>query len=170
MLTEEKIKYIPKPSQREGKKTNGLWAYLESTGILEKGSNEEIKRAKREYKKKYILAYKRDQRASHGEFSILLSKRNGEFGKVKSAAENYNMAMTAFLKASAFAYLDKTFLVPDKTQIAKMEQLLMQTLNEIQCIACKEKEQKYELLMQQVQKMQRELSQALRHPPETTST
>ncbi|MBI4930850.1 MAG: hypothetical protein HY841_08825 [Bacteroidetes bacterium] len=156
---------ITKPHHSRTRKNTSLWAYLDSIGILENGTDEEIKKAKREYKKKYIFQYKRNQRSSHAEFSILLSKRNGEYGKVKSAAENHKMTMTAFLKASAFAYLNKQYLVPDKQQVARIEQFLIQISNEIQRIARREKDKRYEQVQQLVFVIQKEISETLRNPP-----
>lgn len=149
--------------------TKGMWAYLESIGVLANGTDAEIKEAKRKYRKQYILKYKRDQRKANLEFSILLSNQNGEYEKIKLEAEHHKTTITAFLKLAVLAYINKSFIVPNKLQVAHLEQLLMKSLNEIKLISgsrlFKEGENiKYELLAKRIEKLETELSNVFRKP------
>lgn len=147
----------------------GIWAYLESTGVLVNGTDAEIKAAKRKYRKQYILNYKRNQRIANTEFTILLSTKNGEYEKIKLEAEHHKTTITAFLKLAMLAYINKSFIVPNKVQVAQLEQLLMKCLNEIKLISgsrlLKEGENiKYELLAKRIEKLETELSVVFRKP------
>lgn len=149
----------------------GLWAYLESTGVLTNGTDAEIKAAKKQYRKQYILNYKRNQRIENVEYSILLSAKNGELEKIKTEADRHKTTNTAFLKLAVLAYINKTFIVPDKAQVAQLEQLLMKCLNEIKLLSgsrfFKDGEKiKYELLAKRIEKLEIELSALFRKPPE----
>ncbi len=149
--------------------TSGMWAYLESTGVLVSGTDAEIKAAKRTYRKQYILEYKRNQRTANLEFSILLSTSNGEYERIKLEAERHKTTITAFLKLAVLAYVNKNFIVPNKAQVAQFEQLLMKCLNEIKLISgnrlFKEGEKiKYELLAKRIEKLEMELSDLFRKP------
>ena len=105
-------------------KNGGLWAYLDASGVLEKGTEEEIKAAKKAYRKQYLLNYKRRQRASKPEFAVTLNKDNGEYFRIKIAAKQHSKTIPAFLRLATLAYINKTYIVPDRLLIAKLEQLL----------------------------------------------
>lgn len=152
-----------KPPKRIRKNTS-LWAYLDSIGVLENGTEDEVKKAKKSYWKKYFFDYKKNQRQDKPEFSIGLSRKKGEYKLIAETAKRHKLPITAFIKQSALAYITKKYLIPDKTQIAKLELLLMQSMNEIQRIARKERNKQYELLQNQIQLMQKNISEALRNP------
>lgn len=155
---------MPSTPKKRIRTNTSLWAYLDSVGVLEKGTEDEIKTAKRNYWKKYFFEYKKSQRQNKPEFSIGLSRKKGEYKLIADASKKHKQTITAFIKNSSLAYINKKFLVPDKTQIAKLELLLMQSMNEIQRIARKEKNRQYYLLQKQIQLMQKSISEALRNP------
>jgi len=148
-----------------------MWYYLDALGVLENGTDEEIKEAKKAYRKGYFLKYKRIQRTSKPEFIINFSNKNGEYAKVKRASEKHKMTMTAFIRSSVLAYLDQKYLVPDPDQIAQLEQLLSQCLNEIQKIVGPreryhwEREQKFEAIEERIEKLETDINQVFRNPP-----
>lgn len=143
-----------------------MWAYLDSLGVLEKGTDEEIKRAKKEYRKIYLLGYKRNQRKTKPEFSVLFSKKGDEFKNVSDAAWEHNTSVTNYIKLAVLAYTAKTFLVPDKEQVGRLEQLLSQCRNEIRGV-CKNRliENKYSLIEKRIDCMENTIAELLRHPP-----
>ena len=153
------------------KNKGAMWEYLEASGILEKGTDEEIKAAKKAYRKGYYLRYKRSQRKSKPEFIINFSNENGEHSKVKRAAEKHKMTMTAFIRSSVLSYLDQRYLVPNTDQIASLEQILSQCLNEIQkLVGVKEKyywarEEKFDAIEKRIEKLEFDIYQVFRHPP-----
>jgi len=155
---------------RKIKANSNIWQYLDSVGALG-GTEEEIKSAKRNYKKKYLLAYRQRQRKEKQEYIILLSKENGEYNAVATAAKKHSMSVTAFLKTATLAYINQYYIVPDRVQLAKLEQLLAQCLNEVQLITCtKEKyswewEQKYEAIEKRIIKLESQIKEVLGNPP-----
>jgi len=148
-----------------------MWEYLESRGILEQGTDEEIKAAKKVYRKEYYLSYKRNQRAQNPEFIVHFSSDNGEYSRVKMAAERHKMTITAFIRSSVLAYLQQRFLVPNAFQVAHLEEILSQCLNEIQkLVGEKEKyywsrEEKFEAIEKRIEKLESEIDQVFRNPP-----
>lgn len=147
-----------------------MWAYLDASGVLEKGTEEEIKVAKKAYRKGYILSYRKKQRANKPEFIVFLSKSNGDYSKISLAAKQHRMPITTFLRASALAYTNKTYIVPDRLQLAELKQLLSQCLNEIQTIVQQKekyfwgKEQKFKEVEKRIGKLESEISQKLKQP------
>ena len=63
---------------RAKKQKGGMWEYLESSGVLEKGTDEEIKLAKKAYRKGYYLKYKQNQRQHKPEFTVNFSNEKGK--------------------------------------------------------------------------------------------
>lgn len=148
-----------------------MWEYLNVLGVLENGTDEEIKAAKKAYRKQYYLRYKRNQRSSKPEFTINFSSDNGEYSKVKRSAERHKMTISAFIHSAVLAYLDQTYVVPNADQLAHLEQILSQCLNEIQkLVGVKEKyywsrEEKFEAIEKRIEKLERDIDQVFRHPP-----
>jgi hypothetical protein len=153
------------------KHIGGMWDYLESSGVLEKGTNEEIKIAKKAYRKEYYLKYKRSQRLQKPEFTVNFSNDKGEYSIIQNAAKRHKMTVTAFIQASSLAYLNRRYLVPNQDQIASLEQILSQCLNEIQSIVQVrekyhwEREQKFEAIEKRIEKLETEIAQIFRNPP-----
>ena len=157
--------------KRTRKHKGAIWDYLEATGILENGTDEEIKEAKKAYRKYYYLDYKRNQRAKKPEFIVNFSSDNGEYSRVKQAAERHKMTVTAFIRSSVLAYLQQRFLVPNAFQVAHLEETLSQCLNEIQkLVGVKEKnywsrEEKFEAIEKRIEKLEYDIDQVFRNPP-----
>ena len=154
------------------KKTNkGMWEYLDSLGILEKGTDEEIKAAKLAYRKEYLLKYKRSQRSRKPEFVVNFSNEKGEYHRVEYASKAHKMSITAFIRLSVLAYINQRYIVPNQDQIAHLEQILSQCLNEIQTLVrikdkyYWEKESKMELIEKRIERLESEINQAFRNPP-----
>jgi len=152
------------------KHQGGMWEYLDSTGVLEWGNDEAIKKAKKAYRKIYFTKQKRKQRAAKREFCIRFSKENGEFIKITHEAKQHNLKISEFIKSAVMAYINQSFVVPDHWQVAELEQLLSQCLNEIQSIV-KQKERysfnreyKYELIEKRIEKLESEIHSVLKNP------
>ncbi|HTB30699.1 MAG TPA: hypothetical protein VK808_01660, partial [Bacteroidia bacterium] len=85
------------------------------------------------------------------------------------------MPVTTFLKTATLAYMNQTFIVPNKVQLSVIEQLLSQCLNEVQLITrTKEKyswerEQKYDAIEKRIIKLETQISEVLRNPPLVTA-
>lgn len=147
-----------------------LWEYLEQAGVLEKGSDAEIKAAKRAYRKKYLLESKRKQRSAKPEYTIHFKKENGEHESVLLAAKRHHMAVTNFIHSATLAYMRNTYVVPDRLQVARLEQLLSDCLNEIKTIAkTKERffwdrEQKLIQIEKRIEKLEEQISEVFRNP------
>ena len=147
-----------------------IWEYLDSIGVLENGTDQEIKKAKRAYRKQYILDYRRKQRINKPELNVWLSKSNGDYSRISLAAKQHRMTITAFLRASALAYTNKTFIVPGRLLLAELKQLLSQCLNEIQTIVEQKekyfwgKEQKFKDIEKRIEKLESEINEKLKQP------
>ncbi len=156
---------------RKLKPSSHIWQYLNNAGVLENGTDEQIKAAKRAYRKNYLLAFKQKQRKEKPEFIVMLSKENGEYETVANAAKKHSLSITTFLKTATLAYLNQYYIVPDRVQLAKMEQMLAQCLNEVQLITrTKEKyswerEQKYEAIEKRIIKLETQIKEVLSNPP-----
>jgi len=80
------------------------------------------------------------------------------------------MTITAFIRAATIAYISKTFIVPDRGQIARIEQMLAQFLNEIKTIIWQkerfywQREQKYEAIEKRITKLEEEIELFIRQP------
>lgn len=152
------------------RKNSGIWEYLETVGVLEKGSDAEIKAAKKAYWKKYFHVYKQNQRTKKPEYSINFKRENGEHARISLAAKKHNMTTTAFLRCAVFAYLNRTYIVPDPMQIARLEQLLSDCLNEIKSIIKPrekyfwEREQRIELIEKSILRLEAKVSDLFRNP------
>jgi predicted nucleotide-binding protein len=151
-----------------------IWKYLEETGVLEKGTDEEIKAAKRAYRKKYLLQYKQRQRICKPEYTLHFSTKNGEYENVLRAANAHKMSVTAFTHSCVFAYMNKTFIVPNREQVAKLEQLLSDCLNEVKIIVRSkekyfwEREKQLDKIEKRIERLEMQVDEVFRRPPLVT--
>lgn len=148
-----------------------MWDYLDSLGVLENGSDEEIKAAKRAYRKGYFLLYKKKQREQKREYTISFSKEKGEYSKISAAAKVHKRTVASFIRVAALAYIDKTYVVPDRLQIAQLEQLLLECLNEIKTIIHPkekyfwERDKRLEQIERRIEKLEAQVNEVFCNPP-----
>jgi hypothetical protein len=151
------------------RRNSPLWAYLEASGVLVKGSDEDIKAAKRAYRKKYLSDFKKNQRNKTPEFAVRFSKDNGELERIAEAAKKHHLSVPAFLKCAAFAYLERTYIVPNRLLVAHLAQLLSDCLNEIKSISSHkerfwERESKLDRIEKRIIKLEGDVSDLFRTP------
>ncbi len=156
---------------RRVSKGSPLWEYLQTCGVLENGNDIEIKAAKKKYRKNYLLSYKQQQRKAKPGFTVMLSKENGDYDNISVAAKKHSLPVPTFLKEAALAYIHQYYIVPDKVQLARLEQLLAEYLNEVKRIApVKDKhywehEQQYEAIEKRIVVLQMHIREVLSNPP-----
>jgi len=146
-----------------------MWEYLGASGVLERGIEEEIKAVKKAYRKKYLLEFKQKQRKNKQEYIVHFSKTNGEQGRILGAAKKRNLSVPAFLISAAFAYLERTYIVPNRLMVANLEQLLSDCLNEIKSISKTkerfwEREQRIDRIEQRIEKLETQINEVFRNP------
>lgn len=152
------------------KKRSPLWEYLEASGVLEHGSDEEIKAVKREYRKKYLLLYKRAKRGGAKEYTITLKKESRELLLLMKSAKVHSLTVPEFIRQSALAYCEQKYLIPHPYQVAELEQLLSDCLNEIRTLATRrdrffwDAELKLERVEKRIIKLEESIYQLLRNP------
>ncbi len=149
---------------------SGLWEYLEKSGVLVSGSDEEIKTVRREYRKIYLKQYKQQQRKHKPEFLVQLS-RDGELTTITAAAKKHRMSVTAFLRLATLSYISRVFLIPDRQLVGKLAGLLESCLNEVRAMtSVKTKqnsfllEEKYDAIERRIIELQSELQKLFFHP------
>jgi hypothetical protein len=139
--------------------------------VLERGTDEEIKAAKKAYRKNYLLHYKQQQRKKKPEYNVYFSKENGEYERIALAAKGHNMTVTAFVHLASLAYLQNTFVVPNRLQVAQLEQLLSDCLNEIRQLVSKkerfywDREDKLRTIEKRIEKLEMQVNEVFRNPP-----
>ena len=117
---------------------------------------------KKKYKNMYQLQYMKKYRTDRNEYTINFAKREEENKLLQKAAKKYRLSVTAFIKQSALAYLNKTFLVPDQEQVNTIEQMLSQFLNEVR----QRKNLPYNEIEKRIESIESKVDKLLRHPAE----
>ena len=146
-----------------------IYDYLEQSGVLEWGTEEEIASAKRKYWKDYHVRYKRKRRKKRPEYSVSLSK--DEYRILKREADRHHLSVTAYLRKSSLAYAQRIYIVPDEMSIARMEQTLGTCLNEIQKVVHTkpsnifQEHKQYTKLRKQIERIEHMITTSLRTPP-----
>lgn len=153
------------------KRTGKIYEYLEKSGVLENGSEEEIKKVKQAYRKKYLTDYKREHRKRRPEFVVGFSEQNGDLGRVLFAAQRLKMAPTAYIRAAALSYLKREYILPNPGQITLLEGLLSECVNQVQAIAGKkekyfwDRSDKISAIEKRIAKLEKDIDGIFRHPP-----
>lgn len=148
----------------------GLQDYLEQSGVLETGDAAAIEAVKQQYKRDYQAAYRRARRKSHPQTTVTLDQDQWE--TLSEAAQRHHLSLPAFLRKAALAYLNQSYVVPDKRVIARLEQIISLMRTDTQIMARHISKQGYEdlaklypSLMERLIRLERQVSAALRQPP-----
>lgn len=147
-----------------------MFDYLDAQGVLENGTDEDIKAAKRAYKKLYFKRYRKERRAEQPEFSIGFSRKSGDYGKITLAAKRHSMTVTRFIREATLAYLDRRFLTLLPHRIAEVMQLLMDCRNDVKAISqmkersSYDREQKYQAISDRIALLEGQLQRYLHYP------
>ncbi len=109
---------------------SSLYGYLDSTGVLEKGTSEEIASAKKEYYKVYKRNWRRQRRKTEKE--LTLSFNRDEMKLIHVEAKRHSLSNTRYIKRATLAYIDKIYLVPEVMQVRGIAQKLSMVYNLLQ--------------------------------------
>jgi hypothetical protein len=90
--------------------------------FLETGHQSAITEAKKEWRRKYKAAWRKQKRKQVKEITTAWEKE--EYRILKEEARRHKESITRFIKRSAVAYMDKRYVVPDEDKVTKMTQLL----------------------------------------------
>jgi hypothetical protein len=110
------------------KKLNKLYDYLEQTGILQNGSNEDIIKAKKEYWKVVRTQWRAEQRKVSKSYTVFY--KPDELKEIKIAAIVKKASITSFTKQSAILAARGNTGVNKKT-LGEVRQMFFETYNSI---------------------------------------
>ncbi|MCK9404393.1 MAG: hypothetical protein M0Q26_13465 [Chitinophagaceae bacterium] len=109
---------------------SGVYTYLDSCGVLEHGTGDAIAQARRKYWQDYKARWRKQKRQAEKELTT--SWATDELKDLTKAAKLHNMSRVSYIKSATLAYTTKVYLVPDKTEVRKIVQLLNMNYNLIQ--------------------------------------
>lgn len=107
--------------------SQNVYQYLESRGLLEQGTEEEITAAKKQYWATYKTAWRKAKRSIETEF--ITSWNDDELQILHDAAKRHHTSRTRFIKQATLAYINSTYIVPDGKAVRAIAQLIGLTLN-----------------------------------------
>ncbi len=141
-----------------------MYEYLEASGVLDTGTEEAIAEVRKEYWKKYKATWRKQKRQTEKELTT--SWTADEIKELTKAARHHNMSRVAFIKSAAIAYANKSFIVPDKTGVQRITQLLAMNYNLIQELI---EERTFPLLsgkpiLERIEKLEKEIRVSLYSP------
>ena len=116
-------------------RSNALWQYLADSGALN-GSDEDIFKAKLEYRKIYKREWKKRQKLPKKELRPIFTLK--EYQHIRLKAAELKLNATAYLKAIALASVEGRYSIENKEILQKVLQLLSMSV-----IALKHNHNKY---------------------------
>ncbi len=108
--------------QRAIKRNSGLYAYLLSTKVLENGTEQDIAKAREQYWRDYKANWRRNKRKTEKSFTI--SFTGNELSVLSTTAKKHKKSVSALIKASCLAYIQKQYVVPDVYAVNSVRELL----------------------------------------------
>jgi hypothetical protein len=150
--------------KRKVKSKSNIYAYLQSKGVLENGSHEEIQNARKKYWSEYKRNWRNEKRKKEKEFTISLN--SDELKIFTKAAKGHEVSRTAFIKQAAFAYINTSFIIPDNIEIRKITQLLAMNYNSIQELIDEEKINTLagKIVLEKMHELERDILPLLHNP------
>lgn len=107
-----------------------IYYFLKSSGVLETGTHEQIQKVRAEYWRIYKRNWRINKRKTEKEFTISLTEE--ELKEINSESKRHRLSRTKFIKQACFAYINKSFIVPDSKAVKLIAQQLSITYNSIQ--------------------------------------
>jgi len=115
---------------KPAKNKSNLYIYLDCTKVLETGSEQDIAKAKKEYWQSYKAEWRKKQRQTTKEFTIVCEPKDAAV--IEDAAKRHKRSLQAFIKVSCLAYIRTQYVVPDVIAISTIRQQLAMNYNALQ--------------------------------------
>lgn len=112
------------------KKNVGVYAFLDTSGLLEKGTGKDIEHAKKQYWKDYRMKYNKIKRQENTSFQILCNVK--EVKIIKLNAEKFHTSPTNYIKQSALANNKSIF---DPVVVGEIRELMILHHNSLRTLA-----------------------------------
>lgn len=122
--------------KRKTKNGASIYQYLDSLHILDTGTESEIAAAKKAYWKEYRAKWRNARRKQLKQVTLELAP--DEYAECKRAAKARHSPVTTFMKAAAFAYMRKRYIV-NLEQLRHVEELLLRTYSAVRTLLDEEK-------------------------------
>ena len=150
--------------KRKIKSGSGLWAYLESSGVLN-GPEEGIAMARKKYWSDFRARWRKQRRKEMKEFTVYFSP--ADLKVIAKAAVRHKMSRTGYIKRATLSYTDQVFLIPDLIEVRRISQLLAMTYNLLQQMMEEEKlsSQIGKTLQKKIDALEHEVLIRLKNPP-----
>jgi hypothetical protein len=122
---------------RKINKFSGLYQYLLQQGVLEKGTEEEIKLAKRHYWRAKDKEYKKEKRTRQKREIVLVFPAD-EINHIRFSAKAKSLTIHEYVRACVKADMSQLTVIPHKAQVAEIMQVMRQCNNQLEAIKNKE--------------------------------
>ena len=149
---------------RKPKHTGGIYAFLETSGVLQTNDDVLIKQAKRKYWAEYKRKWRLSKRHSGKEFTIFLDGEDLQL--ITKATKAHGRKLPDFFKTAVLAYLSKQYIVPDRIAVYQIRELLSLNYTALQAISDSNKIH-WNLsrqLLKQIEGLEREILDCLQNP------
>lgn len=148
---------------RRIRKKSSLYSFLDAKGLLEKGTDEEIKKAKKEYWNQVKRTFRQEKRKREKEFTVSFTME--ELKLITDEAKRHQMSRTSYIKTTTLAYLSKRYVVPDEIEVKRISQLLAMNYNVLLQIAEEEKVQSHlgDILLEKILELEKKVLIHLYH-------
>lgn len=150
--------------KRKSDTKSSIYAFLKSSGVLENGSHDEIQKVRKEYWREYKSRWRRNKRKIEKEISISLTQ--DELKQLSEQAKRHKRSRTKFIKQACFAYINKSFIVPDVKEVRKISQQLSLIYNSIHELT-EDNTIEFKsgrIILENIYKLEREILPVLYHP------
>ena len=150
--------------KRKVKSENRIYSHLQSSGVLEKGTHEEIQKVRSEYWREYKRKWRVAKRRKDKEFAV--SFNSDELKILNQQAKRHHLSRTQFIKETTLAYINNSYIVPDLLEVKRISQILAMTYNSIQ-VLFENNVIKFEIgrdLLDSINKLEREILPLLHNP------
>ena len=91
--------------KRRIKNKSSIYEYLDSTKVLEFGTEQDIAQARKKYWKEYKVQWRRQKRKAEKELTTSWTAEESKI--LAEAARKHKISKTSFIKTSTLAYIDK---------------------------------------------------------------
>ena len=122
---------------RKLKQNTGVYGYLRQLGVLESGTEEEIKQARKNYWRERDKAYKAEKRKAQKREIVLIFPAD-EINHIRFSAKAKGYSLHNYIRACVKADMSQQAVIPHRALVAEILQAMQQCNNQLDAIKKKE--------------------------------
>lgn len=141
---------------------SNIYEFLETSGLLETGTPEEITAARAQYWKNHRAAFRRQQRQERKEYNIAFQKSDSTL--LRNAAKYHHLSETEFIRKATISYIKHERVPINEECLIEIHQILVMIYTHVQILEEAYTDRSRSHLLKQFETLEKQIRAKLFNP------